>query len=45
MTELMIDATLPTELTDDQRAGFEPARCAGSDTIRLSDYFPELRET
>ena len=44
-SKLMIDATLPTELTDDQRAGFEPARCAGSDTIRLSDYFPELRET
>jgi 2,5-furandicarboxylate decarboxylase 1 len=43
-SKLMIDATLPTELTDDQRAGFEPAKCAGSETIRLSDYFDQLRE-
>jgi 2,5-furandicarboxylate decarboxylase 1 len=43
-SKLMIDATLPTELTDDQRAGFEPARCAGSEKILLSDYFPQLRE-
>lgn len=39
-SKLMIDATLPTELTDDQRAGFEQARCAGSESIRLADYFP-----
>jgi len=43
-SKLMIDATLPTELTGEQRAGFEPALCAGSQRIRLSDYFPQLRE-
>lgn len=43
-SKLMIDATLPTELTDDQRAGFEPAKCAGSQTIRLADYFPQVKD-
>ena len=35
---------LAVGLIDDQRAGFEPARCAGADTIRLSEYFPQLGE-
>jgi UbiD family decarboxylase len=43
-SKLMIDATLPTELTDDQRAGFETAKCAGSETIQLADYFPHVKE-
>jgi 2,5-furandicarboxylate decarboxylase 1 len=41
-SKLMIDATLSTDLTDEQRAGFESAVCAGSETIRLADYFPQL---
>jgi 2,5-furandicarboxylate decarboxylase 1 len=43
-SKLMIDATLPTELTDDQRAGFEPAKCAGSETIQLAGYFPQVKD-
>jgi 2,5-furandicarboxylate decarboxylase 1 len=43
-SKLMIDATLPTELTDDQRAGFETAKCAGSETVQLADYFPRVKE-
>jgi 2,5-furandicarboxylate decarboxylase 1 len=43
-SKLMIDATLPTELTDDQRAGFETAKCAGSETVQLTDYFPQVKE-
>jgi 2,5-furandicarboxylate decarboxylase 1 len=42
-SKLMIDATLPAGLTDDQRAGFEQARCAGSDQIALPDYFPQMK--
>jgi 2,5-furandicarboxylate decarboxylase 1 len=42
-SKLMIDATLPAGLTDDQRAGFEQARCAGSDQIALADYFPQMK--
>jgi 2,5-furandicarboxylate decarboxylase 1 len=44
-SKLMIDATLPTELTDEERAGFQPAKCAGSETIRLADYFSRLTDT
>lgn len=43
-SKLMIDATLPTELTDDQRAGFETAKCAGSESVQLADYFPQVKE-
>jgi 2,5-furandicarboxylate decarboxylase 1 len=43
-SKLMIDATLPTELTDDQRAGFETAKCVGSETVQLADYFPQVKE-
>ncbi len=43
-SKLMIDATIPTELTDEERAGFEPAKCAGSEKIQLADYFPRLKD-
>ena len=43
-SKLMIDATIPTELTEDQRAGFEVAHCKGSESIMLSDYFPGLAD-
>jgi 2,5-furandicarboxylate decarboxylase 1 len=38
--KLMIDATIPSGLDAQQRAGFDEARCAGADRIRLADYFP-----
>lgn len=40
--KLLIDATLPTDLTPEQREGFTEAQCVGSDGIRLSDYVDEL---
>jgi 2,5-furandicarboxylate decarboxylase 1 len=43
-SKMMIDATIPTELTDAQRAGFEQARCPGSEQIALTDFFPQLAE-
>jgi 2,5-furandicarboxylate decarboxylase 1 len=36
--KVIIDATLPTELTPEQRDGFSEARCVGADDIQLSDY-------
>jgi 3-polyprenyl-4-hydroxybenzoate decarboxylase len=42
-SKLMIDATLPAGLTEDQRAGFEQASCAGSEQIALADYFPQMK--
>jgi 2,5-furandicarboxylate decarboxylase 1 len=36
--KVLIDATLPTELTPEQRDAFTEARCVGSDDIQLSDY-------
>jgi 2,5-furandicarboxylate decarboxylase 1 len=39
--KLMVDATLPADLTPEQRASFEEARCAGSDGIDLRDYLGE----
>jgi 2,5-furandicarboxylate decarboxylase 1 len=41
-SKLMIDVTLPAGLSEEQRAGFESARCEGSQGIRLADYFPDL---
>jgi 2,5-furandicarboxylate decarboxylase 1 len=41
-SKMMIDATIPSGLTDDERAGFSLARCPGSETIRLSDYFAQF---
>jgi hypothetical protein len=35
----MIDATLPTELTPEEREGFAEAQCAGAEGLQLSDYF------
>lgn len=39
-SKLLLDATMPTGLSDEQRRGFEEARCAGADEIELSRYFP-----
>jgi 2,5-furandicarboxylate decarboxylase 1 len=36
--KVMLDATLPTELTPEQRVGFSEAQCAGAASIQLSDY-------
>ena len=41
--KMMIDATLASGLSAGQRAGFEEARCEGSESIRLADYLPQLR--
>jgi 2,5-furandicarboxylate decarboxylase 1 len=37
-SKLLIDCTLPTELTPEQRGAFSEARCAGSDGIELDRY-------
>lgn len=37
-SKLMIDATLRSDLTEEQRLSFEEARCRGSDDIDLADY-------
>ena len=44
-SKLVIDATLPTGLSAEQRAGFVEAACRGADTVVLSGYFspPEVR--
>ena len=39
-SKLMIDATLRSDLTSEQRASFEEAQCRGSDDIDLGAYFP-----
>jgi 2,5-furandicarboxylate decarboxylase 1 len=39
-SKLMLDVTLPGGLTPEQREGFHEARCAGSEDIDLSNYFP-----
>jgi UbiD family decarboxylase len=36
--KLLVDCTLRSDLSDEQRASFVEARCAGSDTIDLGDY-------
>lgn len=36
--KLMIDATLPADLSPEQRSSFAEARCAGSEEIVLADY-------
>jgi 2,5-furandicarboxylate decarboxylase 1 len=43
-SKIMIDATLSSELTPEQRSGFEEARCRGSEDINLSDYFAEVQD-
>jgi 2,5-furandicarboxylate decarboxylase 1 len=39
-SKVMLDVTLPSGLTQEQREGFHEARCAGSEDIDLSQYFP-----
>ena len=39
-SKLMLDVTLPSGMTAEQLDGFQEARCAGSEDIVLSDYFP-----
>jgi 2,5-furandicarboxylate decarboxylase 1 len=39
--KVMLDATLPTELTPEQREGFSEAQCAGSSSLQLSDYLDQ----
>jgi 2,5-furandicarboxylate decarboxylase 1 len=43
-SKLMLDVTLASDLSPEQRAGFEEARCKGADQIELSDYFPEMQD-
>jgi 2,5-furandicarboxylate decarboxylase 1 len=43
-SKLLLDATLPSTLTDEQRVSFQEARCAGADTIDLRRYFPDLQD-
>jgi 2,5-furandicarboxylate decarboxylase 1 len=38
--KLLLDCTLRSDLTQEQRASFEEARCAGSDGLDLDDYLP-----
>jgi 3-polyprenyl-4-hydroxybenzoate decarboxylase len=40
-SKMMIDATLSTDLTPEQRSGFAEARCRGSEQINLTDYFSQ----
>jgi hypothetical protein len=37
-SKLLIDCTLRSDLSDEQRASFEEARCRGSDEIDLGEY-------
>lgn len=41
-SKVMIDVTLPTEMSAEQRQSFDEAVCVGSADIRLGDYLPEL---
>jgi UbiD family decarboxylase len=38
--KLLLDCTLRSDLSQEQRASFEEARCAGSDGLDLDDYLP-----
>lgn len=37
-SKVLLDVTVPTGLSEEQRRGFEEARCAGSDDVVLSRY-------
>jgi 2,5-furandicarboxylate decarboxylase 1 len=37
-SKVLVDCTLSSELSEEQRASFEEARCRGSDRIELGDY-------
>lgn len=40
-SKLLVDCTLRSDLSDEQRASFEEARCRGSDEIDLGEYLAE----
>jgi 2,5-furandicarboxylate decarboxylase 1 len=42
--KVMLDATISTEVTAEQRESFNEAVCVGSADIRLGDYFPEVED-
>jgi 2,5-furandicarboxylate decarboxylase 1 len=42
--KVMLDATIATEITAEQRESFNEAVCVGSADIRLGDYFPEIED-
>jgi 2,5-furandicarboxylate decarboxylase 1 len=39
--KVMLDATLPADLSPEQRSSFSEARCAGSDGVVLADYLAD----
>lgn len=39
-SKLMVDVTLPSGMSAEQREAFAEARCEGADDIDLADYFP-----
>jgi len=40
-SKLLLDVTLPSDMTPEQRESFAEARCRGADEIDLHTYFPE----
>lgn len=44
-SKLMLDVTLPTDLSPEQRSGFDEAACRGAESVNVADYLPRLRPT